>query len=317
MAPRTFVTVIAVLLVPASALAQAPQAGAGHDDSTLHADHAHSEHAVGHHAAAGAPSAAALEQIETVRRAVEELATPQAARAAGFRPALGMIPTMGTHWVSLERMRTGTGSDLVRPEHLMFSPIGGEQRLVGVAFAYQATPGQPTPDLFDGELDAWHTHPELSPPGRELTMLHVWFVPSPDGPFAGHNPWLAYWAVGLEPPDPARLADASDAYRIRALGLALAETVDEGRRDGLLARLAQAAGPDVEARRERIRTLVPALRSAAEAGDIEAWNSAADAAVAEWEEIRAASLAAVPFPLVRARLADFYEEMLTGGHGVH
>ena len=109
----------------------------------------------------------------------------------------------------------------------MFSPVDGEQRLVGVAFAYQATPGQPTPDLFDGEMDSWHAHPELSPPGQELTMLHVWFVRSPDGPFAGHNSWLPYWSVGLQTPDVGRLTDPADSYRIRALALALSETVDD------------------------------------------------------------------------------------------
>jgi hypothetical protein len=39
--------------------------------------------------------------------------------------------------------------------------------------------------------------------------------------------------------------------------------------------------------------------------------------VAEWEGIRRANLAAVPFPFVRERLAAFYEEMLTGGHRAH
>jgi hypothetical protein len=303
---------VAGLVVPVTLLAQAPahdHAPSDHPD-----DHAHG---AAHQAAASAAgiSERALEQIGAVERSVEEFATRDAARGSGFRPALGMIPTMGTHWVNGPRMRSGTGSELTRPEHLMFSPIDGDERLVGVAFAYQARPGQPIPDLFDGELDSWHAHPELSPPGQELTMLHVWFVPSPDGPFAGHNPWLPYWAVGLEPPEAARLADPADAHRIRALALALAETVDAGRDERLLGRLVEAAGADAEPRRERIRALIPVLEEAQ--GDPVAWNAAADQAVAEWEAIRAASLASIRLPLIRERLAAFYEEMLTGGHGAH
>jgi hypothetical protein len=167
--------------------------------------------------------------------------------------------------------------------------------------------------VFVGELDAWHTHPELSPPGQELTMLHVWFVPSPDGPFAGHNPWLPFWAAGLEPPDAARLANPEDSYRIRALGLALAETVEAGR-DGILARFVEAR-VDAEPRRERIRSLIPVLDAAQKAGDTAAWNAAADEAVAEWEQIREASLASIRVPLIRERLTGFYEQMLGGGHG--
>jgi hypothetical protein len=304
---------VAGLAVPAGLRGQA----ADHDHDASHA------HATGPALRSTDPradtalSSTALAQIRVVERSVADFSSPAAARTAGFRPALGMIPTMGTHWVSLERMRTGTGSNLERPEHLMFSPIDGADRLVGVAFAYQARPGQPTPDLFDGGSDAWHTHPELSPPGQELTMLHVWFVPSPDGPFAGHNPWLAYWAAGLEPPDASRLADPADSYRIRALGLALAETVDAGRDERLLALLVESNGANTEAQRERIRTLVPRLESAQSSGDVIAWNAAADEAVAAWEEIRSTNLASIRIPFLRQRLGAFYEEMLTGGHGAH
>jgi len=285
-------------------------AAMGHDTATM--DH---DHAAMHGGSYADLSELTREQIAIVEESVALFLDPQDARTAGFRPALGMIPTMGTHWVNAARMLTGTGSELTRPEHLMFSPVDGEPRLVGVAFAYQARPEDAKPDLFDGELDAWHTHPELSPPGRELTMLHVWFVPSPDGPFAGHNPWLPYWAVGLEPPDAARLADSTDSYRIRALGLALAETVESGRDESLVATLLRSSRiGDLEPRRTRIRELIPVLDAAQESGDLARWNAAADAAVAEWEAIRAANLAAIRFPQVRDRLDAFYGEMLTGGH---
>lgn len=299
-----------VWLAAPALLAAGPVAAQVHDhDSATH------DHAAMHGTAAMSAEAAA--QIQAVQAAVEPFAAVGAASAAGFRPALGMIPTMGTHWVNRERMRSGTGSEITRPEHLMFSPVDGEERLVGVAFAYQATPGQATPDLFDGESDAWHTHPELSPPGQELTMLHVWFVPSPDGPFAGHNPWLPYWAVGIEPPDATRLLDPADSYRIRALSLALSETVEDDGNGRLLSRLVALAAAESGPRRERIRELIPLLDAAQKAGDVTAWNAAADMAVAEWEAIRAANLESIRLPMVRERLAAFYQQMLTGGHGGH
>jgi hypothetical protein len=306
MTVRSLLPTAFLLVTPAALSAQAhDQAGqdpaAGHDHAAMHGA-----------AAVEALPAATLEQVRLVEASVAELASIDAATGSGFRPALGVIPTMGTHWVNRERMRAGTGAELTRPEHLMFSPVDGEERLVGVAFAYQATPGEATPDLFVGELDAWHSHPGLSPPGQELTMLHVWFVPSPDGPFAGHNPWIPYWAVGLEPPDAARLADPEDSYRIRALGLALAETVEAGR-EGILSRFVEARA-DAEPRRSRIRELIPVLEAAQKTGDTAAWNAAADEAVAEWEQIREASLSSIRAPLIRERLAGFYEQMLSGGH---
>ncbi|MBM4184119.1 MAG: hypothetical protein FJ207_07800 [Gemmatimonadetes bacterium] len=296
-------------LLPGALAAQA-------HDHVDDADHVHpADHAALHATSELSP---AHEQIETVRHAVEQFASPDAARAGGFRPVLGLIPTMGTHWVSVERMRSRAERDLERPEHLMFSPVNGEQRLVGVAFAYQARPGESRPDLFAGDLDAWHTHPEISPPGQELTMLHVWFVASPDGPFAGHNPFLPYWAVGLTAPDASRLADGEDSRRIRALALALAETVELGQDDtGLLRRFADAVRARTEPERDRIRALIPRLVVADSAEDEAAWNEAADAAIAEWEQIRAQNLAAIPFPALRDRLEAFYGEMLGEAHVEH
>lgn len=300
------------LALPVALAAQQP---AAHDHGAAPTTH---DHAAMMAADSSPLSETAQAQVDTVEASVAEFASIEAARTSGFRPALGMIPTMGTHWVNAGRMLTGRGSELTRPEHLMFSPVDGEEKLVGIAFAYQATLGADTPDLFDGHLDSWHTHPELSPPGMELTMLHVWFVPSPDGPFAGHNPWLPYWAVGLEPPDAARLANDADNFRIRALALALAETVESARDESLLGSLVRdARAVDVDAQRDRIRALIPELAEAQEAGDLAAWNAAADQAIAEWEEIRAASLAAVRLPALRNRLAAFYEEMLSGAHGDH
>jgi hypothetical protein len=297
-------------LLPALAAGLVACAGGArqHDGTQPHlADHAHTLPA-----APNWPqlSERAREQVRAVERSVAEFDTPGKAHAAGFRPALGVIPTMGVHWVN--RVRMSAGIDFEQPDHLLFSQIDGEQRLVGVAYAYLARDGEPEPDLFDGTLDRWHAHPELSPPGRPLTMLHVWFVASPDGPFAGHNPWLAYWAAGLEPPA-GWMQGTAEESRVRRLALALAESVEPMRFSRFL-QLDAGVRADIEARRSAIAAAVPRLAESYRAGDRARWNAEADAAIAQWTGVRDIYVAAVPLPQARERLAAFYQEMESGAH---
>jgi len=255
------------------------------------------------------------EQINQVEAAVRHLDAPRLARSEGYRPALGMIPTMGEHWVNVRGMNTAF--DRASPPHLMFSPINGEEQLVGAAYAFQRSPNDPVPDAFDGTADAWHEHAELGMGTQTLTMLHVWFVPSPDGPFAGHNPWLAYWAVGLEPPARADMTAQPDDYRVRAVSLALAESYGSSVGGEALARFLRIpGGPEREEEgRGRIRSLIPRLDQAQREDDLETWNRVAGQMIATWQRLNDERLAAIPLPRVREQLAAFYQEMLTGGHG--
>jgi hypothetical protein len=294
----TVILAVAALVWPGAGWAQAGHAHAGH----------------GHAAPDAVLSEKAKDQIKDVQQAVEGLKTTAAARAAGFRPALGLIPTMGTHWVSRGRMFDAEHFSLTAPDHLMFAPVNGRETLVGVAYAYRDASGATRPEGFDGALDMWHEHPELAPGEQSLTMLHVWFVPSPDGPFAGHNPWLPFYAVGLEPPDATRLADPAESRKIRALALALAETVQPlaGGRLFRAAPQAQALIAETAVHRNAIKALIPVLMSSQ--NDRAAWDKAAAEAVTHWEKIRDANLAAVRIPLARERLSAFYEEMLSPPH---
>src|SRR4029078_1758826 len=101
---------------------------------------------------------------------------------------------------------------------------GARASLVGVASAaYAPLTDSTQPRLFDG-APAWHEHPNLAPPGERLVMLHVWFVPSPDGAFAGTNPNLPLWGARLSAPDSARMrTDSAFNGRVRRASLALAE----------------------------------------------------------------------------------------------
>jgi hypothetical protein len=256
------------------------------------------------------------EQLTELRRTVAPYESPEAAREAGFRPVLGNIPTMGTHWVNIGRMRDTSRFDLATPDQLMYSTVDGREMLVGVAYAYRGPKTETPPEAFAGDLDHWHDHPELAPPGETLTMLHVWFIPSPDGPFAGHNPWLSYYALGLEPPAESALRDEIDTIRVRTLALALAEA---GGATLLRQGFARMARPEVNARvenaRAAIRAIVPELASASKRNDRQSWNAAADKANAEWRTIRSAYFETIPTQMGRDRLERFYEQALTGGGG--
>lgn len=254
-------------------------------------------------------SATAREQIAQVERAVAHLDTPAKTRSAGFRPALCMIPTMGVHWVNAARMMAEVQRE--RPAHLMFSRVNGEDRLIGVAYAFIGSSAGEAPDLFDGSEDLWHEHPEFAPEGQTLVMLHVWFVPSPHGPFAGHNPWLAYWAAGMQPPSAAALNDAVAARRVHQLALALAEHVEPMQFAAYLQLDTDVRG-DLARRRGAIGDVIPALNSAGEAGDQVAWNRAADAAIGQWKVVRDAYLAAVPQLRARQLLTNLYTQMELG-----
>jgi hypothetical protein len=254
----------------------------------------------------------ARDQIAALEQSLAEVSTPPAAAAAGFQPALGVIPTMGEHWVNFQRMMDKV--DPLQPEQLMFSPVGGKMRLVGVAYAFVGEVAD-APDLFDGDQDTWHAHPEFQfdfAPGA-LVMLHVWFVPSPDGPFAGHDPLLPYWAAGMQPTVDSLPSEPASAARARRLGLALSEALAPM---PLLPMYDSAfvAPAQVQPLRESLLAAIPRLNAARRAGDPTSWDREADSAITVWQQVRDAYVAAIPNATERQALADFYQEMETGGH---
>ncbi len=234
-----------------------------------------------------AVSAAALREIDTVELSVRSLGTTSAASAAGFGPVFEWIPTMGVHWVDMARMAKDRQLDLATPSNLMFSKIAGRDSLIGAAFAYFTPEADSTPPvLFDG-APPWHEHPDLAPPGQRLVMLHVWFVPSPDGPFAGTNPNIPFWAAGLAAPDSARMRDPAFSAMVRRAALALAEVVDT---TAIFQNLQ--TRPDVQpvlaARRDSVRALVPQLAAAQRAKNEAAWERVAERTAAQWDAIYSA-----------------------------
>jgi len=218
---------------------------------------------------AGLPTAD-RDQIAKVQRSLQALSTPEAARAAGFAPALGDIPGMGVHYVSPERARDGVKID--EPDHLLFATIDGREQLVGAAYAFRDVPDTHEPIPYQSDLAHWHDHPQFAAEGQTLHMLHIWFVPSSNGPFAGLNFWLPFRAAGIQPPSSCWMASEDDSSRIQLVSFALAPRSwgDGG-----------ATVVDNADRRASRAEILSALDAAAKAGDHDAWFAAADRFIAD------------------------------------
>ena len=178
------------------------------------------------------------EQVATLQKQLAAFNTPETAKAAGFMPVLGDIPGMGTHYISIERAMRGKNLDVNDPDQLLFR----EEQLVGAAYSFTDVPDTKVPLPFESDLAAWHDHPQFAAEGQTLHMLHVWFVPSSNGPFAGLNFWLPYETAGVGIPNPCWMANESDADIIRNVSFALVD--QEFERPEMLAALDVAARND-------------------------------------------------------------------------
>jgi len=253
---------VVAVMAPRSALSQTDHAADGHS----HASAPVSCTTLASPPWTGLPDADRL-QFASLQQTMAALRTPEAARAAGFQPALGNIPGMGVHYVNSARGRDPVNID--EPDHLMFSSVDGQEQLVGAAFAFVDFPDTDEPIPFQSELATWHDHPQFADEGRTLHMLHVWFIPSSNGPFAGLNFWLPYHTAGVAIPSSCWMADDADALRIQTVSFGLVPP-------RLFGRQAEAAGPSPE----RIE-MIAALDAAAIAVDHDAWVAAADVFIAD------------------------------------
>ena len=190
---------------------------------------------------AGLPDAD-RKQMAALQKDLAPLSTPEAAIAAGFNPVLGDIPGMGVHYINIGLAMRGKDLDVNTPDQLLFSNRNGQDQLVGAAYSFTDVPNTQVPLPFNSDLAAWHDHPQFAADGQTLHMLHVWFVPSSNGPFAGLNFWLPYETAGVEIPNPCWMANESDADIIRNVSFALVEP--EFERPEMLAALDVAARND-------------------------------------------------------------------------
>ena len=260
---------VVAVMAPRSALSQTDHAADGHS----HASAPVSCTTLASPPWTGLPDADRL-QFASLQQTMAALRTPEAARAAGFQPALGNIPGMGVHYVNSARGRDPVNID--EPDHLMFSSVDGREQLVGAAFVFVDVPDTDEPIPFQSELATWHDHPQFADEGRTLHMLHVWFIPSSNGPFAGLNFWLPYHSAGIATPSSCWMADEADANRIRTVSFALVPPS---------ARRGPEALQRYEARQAERSELLAALDAAALAVDHDAWVAAADVFLADLTQV--------------------------------
>ncbi|MGB0543167.1 MAG: hypothetical protein ACPGPI_05565 [Longimicrobiales bacterium] len=251
-----------------------PQTAAGQAAHDAMASHDHSSPAVDCATLATPPwsglSVLDRERFEEARASVSDLITPEAALAAGFRPALGDIPGMGVHYVHADRSEDGIHVD--QPDHLMFAPVDGEPTLVGAAYAFVDVPETQEPLPYDSDLAHWHDHPQFAPDGQTLHMLHVWFVPSSNGPFAGLNFWLPFHGQGITPPSACWMSDDMMARMIQRVAFALVPADNP-----IASQVTRARGWTVvdELPLDR-QEILDELDAAAEAEDMQAWMRAGE-----------------------------------------
>ncbi len=162
------------------------------------------------------------QRFSKLRSNLNSIDTPESAKAAGYFPALGDIPGMGVHYVNMA-MGLGTDFDVDVPNQLMFSEVDGEDKLVGAAYAFVDVTDTQVALPFESEYASWHDHPQFAKDGETLHMLHVWFVESSNGPFAGLNFWLPYETAGIQIPNPCWMAGETTADKIRKVSFALTQ----------------------------------------------------------------------------------------------
>ncbi len=297
----------------------------------------------------GMPASAAGPLQSEAMRAARRVATPEAARAAGYHriapPAVrhNLNALVGEHWINQRYLRAQP-IDPSRPAFLMFYPLGGQERLIGLAYGVVQDTSAALPERLAGYPGHWHVHhpcggvrglgPILADdtqdcrrlggvPGRtRLAMMHVWLnIANPLGPYASENPALPFVATGLEPPTSDDFKPPDRARRVLTLALALGESFGATPRLGSLvdfdSRFAQRVAP----RRAAIRGLLRALRSADAARDSARYGEIADSAIAVWHGIRAAYLDAARSDMHRVLLQRWYARVtelhLAGRHDPH
>ncbi len=264
-----------------------------------------------HHAAHAAHAPAALTdrtraQIDSARAVIGRYNTPAKAIAAGYRPVLGDIPLQGVHYVNRQVIAQAR-FDITKPSMLLFSPVGDTVALVGAAYGYHVPASAPDPDGFDGDADTWHEHPMLALPNQRLTMVHLWLVDPPDGPFAHDNATLPFVARGMSVPDSSWLAGPE----LRELALALALADAPGDRLLRTARIGGEALRDAVAKeRGGINAIATQLTNAQQANNRDSYRERAAAAVAHSEQLIATIKNAPPTAAMREQVGRMVDEFI-------
>ena len=255
-------------------------------------------------------------QIDSVRQAVARFADPRVAEDSGYEPVFGLVPLQGVHYVRPDLIRDGK-FDLTKPPVLMYAPVKGEPKLVGVAYAYEHPKAQPVPDGFDGPSDDWHAHDELSRnPDEHIVMVHLWLTDAPGGPFARYNPYLPYMAASLKRPSAAELnASTARGERARRFAFALAIATHPPQLfDVLESRGGEELTRVAYPHRRALMTAVDSLELAQKRGDTATYDRLVTQTIAHSDALMAAYRGTVRSPSARELINKALDELMGVGH---
>jgi hypothetical protein len=291
-----------------------------------------------------AQASAADTVLAAARRSVDKLADTAAVRSAGFVPIeeipiLDRTPFQGQHWFEESRSDTLPDVSLGRPAFVMFSPVNGVIKRVGIAYSARLLPGTTTPGGLAGDRSAaWHEHficqdipgrpgPAVvandaacrtrggTPAPRRTVMVHVWTdVPNPEGVYGHDNPALPFLAVGIRPPDPHDLHDPARVRTIRMLALALGETYDARMQTARVVETRNrdaALADSLRAHRAAISALIPALREAEASRNKARYDQITTKMIGEWDALRLLYERMAPTDALRNAVRQQHEEAMT------
>jgi hypothetical protein len=264
-------------------------------------------------------SAKAEAQIDSVRRAMARFADPRVAEDSGYQPVFGMVPLQGVHYVRPDLVRDGD-FELTQPSVLMYAPVEGTPKLVGVAYAYEHARSKGIPEGFDGPNDDWHAHDELSQdPNEHIVMVHLWLTDAPGGPFARYNPYLPYMAASLERPTATQLlAQNARGERARRFAFALAIATHPPQLFDLLEsrggeQLTRLAYP----KRRALMAMVDSLERAEKRGDKAAYERIVTKTLAHSDSLIATYRSTARSPRAQQLINKALDELMGVGHEGH
>lgn len=272
------------------------------------------------------------------KRALEPFGDSAALHKAGYF-AIGfggaekdLSPFQGQHWLAVKAFLKNEPVALEKPWFLMYLPVRDSLMPIGVAYTQRVEANSASPTEIGGIPADWHVHiicrgipgegqvladgvqdclARGGDPGpKQITMVHAWVVPNPDGPYAHDNPALPFIATGLRPP--AHFTSDDRLFAI-ALGQSYGARLITA---AYIERHAAAANraTKIDSLRATMRGLVDDLRAAERAGDTTRYAAARRKVMTTWsgfvDEYRAIS----PTSQLRAEFDKELESMLMAMH---
>jgi hypothetical protein len=276
--------------------------------------------------------------IAYARKALAVLPDSAALRSAGFG-AIGfgggvkdLSPFQGQHWLQVRQFLTNAPIALDKPTIVMYLPVRDSLIPIGVAHTKRVVADTPSPTDIGGVPAEWHVHVACrgipgegqvladgvqdclerggNPAPNQITMVHAWTVPNPDGPYAHDNPALPFIATGLKLPDhfmrDERLFAIAlgESYGARLMTAAIIERYT--------ARAGRAHKLDVH--RATMRGHVRDLLAAEQKGDAKAYDAARKRVLATWTLLLDEYHAIAPTPQIRKRFDTELEQLLGAHH---